>query len=168
LTFVTRESVVRPFLSENSRNSAVSGFSPTRQIDLNNGEELFFYSIDDVANFQKNPVRTTPFSVVQKMFTYILHSLSNHFSANPLIQRIHLTLYSLHSIDSQITFTWIPGHIGFFEHDAVDKAAKQVTSSPKTTDIPASPSLTLKIITAHSSKNGIYFGKPNPQINCSA
>ena len=45
-----------------------------------------------------------------------------------------LTLHSLHSIDSQMTFIWIPGHIGFPEHDAFDKAAKQTTSFPKITD----------------------------------
>jgi len=37
-----------------------------------------------------------------------LESLSNRFSTNPLIQRIHLTLHSLHSIGSQIIFIWIP------------------------------------------------------------
>jgi len=41
-----------------------------------------------------------------------LQSLSNPFSTNPLIQRIHRTLHSLHSIGSQITFIWIPGHTG--------------------------------------------------------
>jgi len=34
---------------------------------------------------------------------------------------------------TQITFIWIPGHIGVPEHDAVDKATKQATSSPKIT-----------------------------------
>jgi len=63
-----------------------------------------------------------------------LHSLSNRLSTNPRIQRIRLTLHSLHSIDSRITFIWIPGHIGFPEHDAVDKAAKQATFLPKITD----------------------------------
>jgi len=60
-----------------------------------------------------------------------LHSLSNRISTNPLIQRVHLIVHSLHSIDSQITFISIPGHIGFPEHNAVDKTAKQATSSPK-------------------------------------
>ena len=63
-----------------------------------------------------------------------LPSLSNRFSTNTLIQRIHLTLHSLHSIDSQIICIWISGHIGFPEHDAVDKAAKPATSLPKMTD----------------------------------
>jgi len=60
-----------------------------------------------------------------------LQSLSNPCSTNPSIQRIYLTLHSLHSVGSQITIIGIPGHIGFPKHDAVDKAAKQATFFPK-------------------------------------
>ena len=42
------------------------------------------------------------------------------------------------------TFIWIPGHIGFSEHDAVDKAAKQATCFPKMTDFPRLPVSDLK------------------------
>jgi len=73
-----------------------------------------------------------------------LHSLSNHFSKNPLIQRNHLTLHSLHLIDSQITFIWISGYIGFPDQDAVDKAAKQATSRPKITDYTHLPTADFK------------------------
>lgn len=70
-----------------------------------------------------------------------LHSLLDLYSTNPLIQRIHLTLLSLTSTNSQITFLWIPGHIDLPEHDAVDEAAKLATKFPKITDptcLPAS------------------------------
>jgi len=74
-----------------------------------------------------------------------LQSISNPFSTNHLIQRIHSTLHSLHSIGSQITFNRIPGHIGLIpEHDAVDKAAEQATSFPKITDFGRLPVSDLK------------------------
>ena len=63
-----------------------------------------------------------------------LHSLTDPYTTNPLTQRIRLTLLSLNSINSHITFIWIPGHIGLHEHDAVDRAAKQATFFPKVTD----------------------------------
>ena len=98
-----------------------------------------------------------------------LHSLSNRISTNPFIQRIHSTLLSLHSIDSQITFIWVPGHIGFPEHDAVDKAAKPATSLPKMTDYTRLP------IVDHKNhyrslilQQWNLFWKTQPQINCSA
>jgi len=99
-----------------------------------------------------------------------LSLLFSTFSTNTLTQRIHSTLHSLHSIGSQITFIWIPGYIGFPKHDAVDKAAKQVSSFPrKKTIFVAFPSLISKIVTAHSSSNhGIHFGKPNSLINSSS
>lgn len=70
-----------------------------------------------------------------------LHSLTDPYNSNPLIQRIYLTLHSLISINTNITFIWIPGHIDLPEHDAVDLAAKQALSFPLITDhsqIPAS------------------------------
>lgn len=63
-----------------------------------------------------------------------LHSLTDPYTINPLIQRIYLTLNTLNSINSQITFIWIPGHIGLPEHDIVDHAAKQATLFPRVTD----------------------------------
>ena len=63
-----------------------------------------------------------------------LHSLADLYSTNPPVQRIHLTLLTLNSINSKITFVWIPGHIGLPEHDAVDLAAKQALLFPQVTD----------------------------------
>ena len=63
-----------------------------------------------------------------------LHSLTDLYSINPLVQRIHLTHLTLNSINSKITFVWIPGHIGLPEHDAVDLAAKQALLFPQVTD----------------------------------
>lgn len=63
-----------------------------------------------------------------------LHSLLDTYSPNPLTQRIHLTLSTLASINTEVTFIWIPGHINLPEHDAVDAAAKLATKFPKITD----------------------------------
>ena len=47
-------------------------------------------------------------------------------------------------MNSRITLAWIPGHIGFSNHDMVDEAAKEATSLPKITDPIPSPSSDLK------------------------
>lgn len=73
-----------------------------------------------------------------------LQSLTNPFSTNPIVQRIYLTLLTIKSINSNVTFVWIPGHIGFRPHDAVDEAAKKATSSPKITDPTLTPPEDLK------------------------
>ena len=73
-----------------------------------------------------------------------LQALSDLFSSNPIIQRIHLALFTIYSIKSHITFIWIPSHINFSPHDAVDKAAKEATSFSKITDPIPSPSQDLK------------------------
>ena len=73
-----------------------------------------------------------------------LHSLMDPYSIHPLIQRIHLTLQALHSINTQITFIWIPGHIGLPEHDAVDRAAQQATSFTNITDYSLLPATDYK------------------------
>ena len=63
-----------------------------------------------------------------------LHSLADPFSINPIVQRIHLNIHTLTSINSLITFVWIPGHIGLPEHDAVNYAATQATFLPQISD----------------------------------
>lgn len=73
-----------------------------------------------------------------------LHSLTDPYSSNPLVQRIQLTLLTLSSINSHVTFGWIPGHIDFPKHDAVDRAAKQATSLPHITDNTCLPVSDLK------------------------
>jgi len=50
------------------------------------------------------------------------------------MQRIHLTLHTLSSNNTRITFISIPGHIDFLEHGAVDSTAKRATGSKKITD----------------------------------
>jgi len=65
-------------------------------------------------------------------------------------------------IGSQTTFIWIPGHIGFSEHYAVDKAAKQAITFPKMNDFAASPSPISKLITAHTPSNH-GMGNPTPK-----
>ena len=74
-----------------------------------------------------------------------LYSLLDLSSTNPLTQRIHVALSSIASIDSCITFIWIPGHIGLPEHDAVDRAAKQATYFPRITDLTPLPATDIKI-----------------------
>lgn len=73
-----------------------------------------------------------------------LQSLTNPFSTNPVIQRIYLQLLTIKSINSNLTFIWIPGHINYPPHDAVDEAAKKATSSPKITDLTPTPPEDLK------------------------
>jgi len=63
-----------------------------------------------------------------------LHLLTDPYKSNPLIQRILLTLSTLYSINSNITFIWVPSHIGFSKHDKADSAAKQATTFPTITD----------------------------------
>ena len=70
-----------------------------------------------------------------------LHLITDPYSTNPLIQRIHLLLTTLNSLCTDIILIWIPGHVDFPPHDAVDAAAKQALSFPTITDksrIPAS------------------------------
>jgi len=64
----------------------------------------------------------------------LLHSLLDTFFPNPLTQRIHLTLATLASIDTEVTFIWIPGRIDLPEYGAVDTAAKEATEFTKITD----------------------------------
>ena len=75
-----------------------------------------------------------------------LQALSDPFSTNPIIQRIFLSLLTISSIKSHLTFIWIPGHINFSPHEAVDEAAKKATSLPKITDPTPSPAQDLKIL----------------------
>ena len=63
-----------------------------------------------------------------------LHSLTDPYNPNPLIQRILITLSTLNSDKTIVTFMWIPGHIDFADHDEVDLAAKQATYFPSITD----------------------------------
>ena len=73
-----------------------------------------------------------------------LHSIANPYPTNPITQRIFVTLSSLYSNNTFITFLWIPGHVGFPNHDKVDQAAKTATSLPKITDPTPSPPSDLK------------------------
>ena len=73
-----------------------------------------------------------------------LQSLTNPFSTNPVIQRIHLTLLTIKTINSNLTFIWIPGHINYSPHDAVDEAAKEATTYPNITDHILTPPEDLK------------------------
>ena len=70
-----------------------------------------------------------------------LYLIADPYSTYPLIQRIHLILTTLSSLNSDIILIWIPGHVDFPPHDDVDAAAKQALSYPVITDkskIPAS------------------------------
>ena len=49
-------------------------------------------------------------------------------SSQVFFRTIHLALSILYSINSNITFIWVPGHVDFSEHDNVDTAAKLPTS----------------------------------------
>ena len=62
------------------------------------------------------------------------HALQDSYSTGPLIQRFLLSIPSLPSNHSSITFAWVPGHIGLPLHDIVDEAAKDAMSLPKITD----------------------------------
>jgi len=63
-----------------------------------------------------------------------LEALLDPFSDSLLIQRIDLKRSTLYSINSSITFIWIPGHMNLPEHVAVDKASKEATKFTKIAD----------------------------------
>ena len=73
-----------------------------------------------------------------------LLSLQDPYSNNPLSQRILISLQTLSSIQSAVTFIWIPSHIGLPHHDEVDRAAKESTLSHTITDPSPSPAYDLK------------------------
>jgi len=87
-------------------------------------------------------------SLLDGKFLLLTDSLSSLFailntsSTNLVVQRIHLTLHTLTSINTKVTLIWIPGHINLPEHaDAVDMAARQATRRSKISDgipLPAS------------------------------
>ena len=61
-----------------------------------------------------------------------LHSLTNPYSIQPLVQRIHLTLHLLFLNNIEIVSLWILSHIGIRGNDLVDTAAKAaIPNSPK-------------------------------------
>ena len=62
-----------------------------------------------------------------------LQILMDHQSPNPIVQRILLILHTLFLNKKQITFIWIPAHIGENLSDTVDLAAKQATRLRKIT-----------------------------------
>jgi len=63
-----------------------------------------------------------------------LHTLSDTSTTHPLAQRILLSLHTLNSINTQVIFIWIPGHINLQKHDLVDLAAKRATELKNITD----------------------------------
>jgi len=63
-----------------------------------------------------------------------LHLINDPFNPNPIIKRIYHVLSTLNSLRSTVTFIWVPCHIGFLEHDAVDLAAKETSSQTSITD----------------------------------
>ena len=74
-------------------------------------------------------------SYFQILYLHFAHSLTELYNANPLVQRIHLTLLSLNTIDTKVIFIWIPGHINLLpEDDPVERAAQQAISLRKVTD----------------------------------
>ena len=64
----------------------------------------------------------------------LCNKITDPYNSNPLIRKILFTLSTLHSINSNITFIWVPGRIGFPEHDKVDSAAKRTTAFPTITE----------------------------------
>ena len=73
-----------------------------------------------------------------------LLSLQDPCSTNPITQRIHVTLQTLSTTQSAVTFVWIPDHIDLLRHDVVDLVAKNSTLFPKITDLSPSPAYDLR------------------------
>ena len=68
-----------------------------------------------------------------------LQALLDPFASNPLTRLTFIVLSTLFSINSTVTFIWIPGHIDLPEHDSVDQAAKNATLLPQITDTRSPP-----------------------------
>lgn len=68
-----------------------------------------------------------------------LLSLQNTRSTNAIIQRIHITLRTLSSIQLPVTFTWILSLIDLLNHDKVDQVAENFTLLPTIADSLPSP-----------------------------
>lgn len=60
-----------------------------------------------------------------------LLSLQDSHANNPITQRIHVILETFQSILSSVTLIWIPSHIGYPQHEMVDRAAKNATHLPE-------------------------------------
>ena len=57
-----------------------------------------------------------------------LQALESFNPKNPLVQRIQLWLYSIAARNKQVSFCWLPGHIGIAGNETADAAAKKAST----------------------------------------
>lgn len=108
--------------------------------------------------FPLSPI-TTQWQILS-LFRLFFPSTHNfkHFLHKPSHASICLTLSTLASINSQVTFVWIRGHTDLPDHDAVNIPAKEAT---EICDISLAVS-DYKTISVHLfSTHGIISGKAN-------
>ena len=78
-----------------------------------------------IALIQEKPKRNFPI-MTDSLFSLL--SLKDPFIRNLISQRIQITLHTLMSQSTRITFKiWIPDHFDIAEHDLLDSVAEQAT-----------------------------------------
>ena len=67
--------------------------------------------------------------------------------SSPLTASIHTRLHHANTLNLQISFVWIPAHVGFTNHDQVDKLAKKACLHPSPeVRLPISKSLIKRLL----------------------
>ena len=92
--------------------------------------QAIFCCIATIVDLQNPPIKR-PFLILSDSLSS-LQAIQNIHSDYPLVQRIHLLLHTLTNTLKEITFIWVPSHIGIKGNERIDQAAIQAqTSNPR-------------------------------------
>ena len=58
-----------------------------------------------------------------------LQSVCNSFSSNPIVTEIHRWISMVQSLNKNITFCWVPSHVGVRGNEEADRAAGEIAAS---------------------------------------